>query len=102
MDFVAKAVPMTRQDGPSFAQNQYDVKLNIQYGRFSSGSTPNIEMRAAQAALFLLGYSTGKIDGMLGNRTRDALKGFQVAMGLPVTGDLTGDTSTALCQKAFA
>lgn len=94
MDFVAKAVPMTRQGlanalqkigravercmqagpgvdwtqfaricgGPSFTQNQYDVNLNEQYGRFSSGAPPNIASRTTQAGLFLPGYFAGNTE----------------------------------------
>jgi len=89
-------------NGPSFARNQYDIKLQVQYARFSSGSSPDIEVRTAQAALLLLHFSPGKIDGVIGNRTRNAVRGFQIASGLPVTGELTGDTYGALWNAAFS
>jgi hypothetical protein len=88
-------------NGASFAANQYDVKLEAQYARFSSGSTPDLELRTAQAALLLLGYAPGKIDGVIGRRTRDALRAFQTAKGLSVTGELSGDSYAALYQAAF-
>ena len=89
-------------NGPRYAENQYSVKLEAQYARFSSGSTPNIEIRSAQAALLILGYSPGKIDGVVGPRTRDALRNFQIASGLPVTTELTADAYQALYRAAFS
>lgn len=89
-------------NGKTYAQNQYDVKLQVQYARFAGGSLPDLEMRAAQAALLLLGYSPGKIDGILGRRTRDALRAFQLGAGLAATGELNSDTYSNLWNKAFA
>lgn len=89
-------------NGRSFAQNQYDVKLEQAYARFSSGSMPDLEMRTAQAALLLLGFGPGKIDGVLGNRTRGALKAFQTGNGLPVTGELDANSYAKLFAAAFA
>lgn len=88
-------------NGPTFAQNQYDIKLQVQYARFAGGSLPDLEMRAAQAALLLLGHTPGKIDGVLGRRTRDALRAFQLVEGLPATGELNSDTYAVLWRKAF-
>ncbi len=89
-----------RYNGKNYWQNKYDVKLDQHYQRFASGSLPNLEVRAAQAALFYLGYNPGKIDGILGNRTRGALQSFRVAAGLPEGNDLGGQTYEALCRKA--
>jgi N-acetylmuramidase/Putative peptidoglycan binding domain len=89
-----------RYNGPNYWQHQYDVKLAEQYQRFASGSLPSLEVRAAQAALLLLGYSPGRIDGILGPRTRGALRNFRIAAGLPAGDDLDGQTYEVLCQKA--
>lgn len=91
-----------KYNGATYAANQYDVKLEQAYARFSSGSTPDIELRTAQSALFLLGYSVGKIDGVMGSRTRAAIKGFQIEQGLAVTGELGGGTFPQLWEKVFA
>jgi len=88
-------------NGPAFATNHYDVKLQAQYARFASGSTPNLEVRSVQAGLLLLGYAPGKIDGVLGDRTRGALKGFQLAAGLPPTGELGPETYATVSKQAF-
>ncbi len=88
-------------NGPGYAVNRYDIKLEVQYARFSSGSTPNIEVRTAQAALLVLGHSPGKIDGVIGRRTRDALRDFQIASGLPISTELTPEAYQALYRAAF-
>jgi peptidoglycan hydrolase-like protein with peptidoglycan-binding domain len=81
-------------------QNRYDIKLAEQFQRFASGSLPNLEMRTAQVALLFLGYAPGKIDGMIGPRTRAAIKNFRVTAGLSAGEELDGPTYQALCKKA--
>jgi hypothetical protein len=87
-------------NGPNYWQNQYDVKLAEQYQRFASGSLPNLEIRTAQVALLFLGYAPGKIDGIIGPRTRAAIKTFRIAAGLPAGEDLDGPAYQVLCKKA--
>lgn len=89
-------------NGANYAQNQYDIKLEQEYARFSTGSMPDLEVRTAQAALLLLGYSIGRIDGVVGRRTRDGLRGFQLASELPVTSELDSATFSALWSRAFS
>jgi hypothetical protein len=89
-----------RYNGQDYWKNKYDIRLAEQYQRFSSGSQPNLEIRTAQAALFFLGYSPGKIDGVIGPRTRGALRSFRIAAGLSGGDDLDGETYQALCEKA--
>jgi hypothetical protein len=87
-------------NGANYWQNKYDVKLAEQFQRFAGGTQPNLEMRTAQVALLFLGYSPGKIDGIIGPRTRAAIKNFRVAAGLPASEELDGPTYRALCKKA--
>lgn len=89
-----------RYNGKNYWINKYDIKLAEQYQRFSSGSLPNLEVRAAQSALLFLGFSPGRIDGVIGPRTRGALRSFRLSAGLPDGNDLTGQTYEALCKKA--
>src|SRR5690606_24112304 len=58
----------------------------------------SIEMdtRAIQRALAAAGYSPGPIDGIIGPRTREAVKAFQNAFGLVVDGIAGPQTQTAL------
>jgi N-acetylmuramidase-like protein/putative peptidoglycan binding protein len=87
-------------NGPSYWQNRYDVKLAEQYQRFASGSLPNLEMRTAQVALLFLGYTPGKIDGVIGPRTRAAIHNFRIAAGLAAGEELDGPTYQVLCKGA--
>ena len=87
-------------NGPNYWQNHYDVKLAEQYQRFSSGSLINLELRTAQVALLYLGFAPGKIDGITGPRTHNAIRNFRIANGLPAGDDLDGATYTLLCRKA--
>jgi len=89
-----------RYNGNDYWKNRYDIKLAEQYQRFASGSLPNLEVRTAQASLLYLGFSPGKIDGVLGSRTRGALRNFRIAAGLTPGEDLDGVTYQALCQQA--
>jgi peptidoglycan hydrolase-like protein with peptidoglycan-binding domain len=54
------------------------------------------EVRAVQEALRAKGYEPGRIDGVLGRKTASALKAFQNAEQLPVTGQVTPETRTKL------
>ena len=76
------------------------MKLAEQFQRFGSGSIPNLEMRTAQVALLYLGYAPGKIDGIIGPRTRAAIKNFRIAAGRAASEKLDGPTYKALCRKA--
>ena len=64
------------------------------------GSLPNLEMRTAQVGLLFLGYTPGKIDGIIGPRTRAAIKNFRIAAGLAASEELDGPTYRVLCKKA--
>ena len=87
-------------NGKSYAQNRYDIKLEQSYARLSSGSMPNLQLRAAQIALLYLGFAPGKIDGVIGQRTRNAISSFRLQAGLPAGVELDGLCYLALCQRA--
>lgn len=54
------------------------------------------QVRVMQQRLCDLGYWTGPIDGIMGPRTREALRSFQEQQRLPVTGAMDGATRAAL------
>jgi peptidoglycan hydrolase-like protein with peptidoglycan-binding domain len=56
----------------------------------------NEDIRQAQIALKNRGFDPGSIDGMLKPQTQDALRAFQAASNLPVTGTFDGQTQAAL------
>lgn len=86
-------------NGVNFQENQYDTKLAENFQRLSSGSMPSLDVRTAQAALFYLGNNPGKPDGILGPHTRQAIRNFRAAEGLPSGDALDDATLAALCRK---
>ena len=53
-------------------------------------------IRDVQDRLTTLGYDPGPLDGLMGPRTRAALRAFQGGSGLPETGEVDAQTLTAL------
>jgi hypothetical protein len=51
-----------------------------------------------QARLNNLGFYCGAVDGIVGHRTKGALREFQASQNLPVTGAIDDDTRTALSR----
>jgi N-acetylmuramidase/Putative peptidoglycan binding domain len=86
-------------NGPAQWKNKYEVKLAEHFQRFSSGSLPSLEVRAAQAALLFLGYAPGKTDGVIGPRTRNALASFRISHGLPQSIDIDAATFDRLSAE---
>lgn len=64
-----------------------------------SASADPIAVTAAQAALTLLGYEPGPIDGQPGESTSRALKEFQKKQALPQSGQLDNSTRVALSTE---
>ena len=58
--------------------------------------TADTDDLAVQVALDRAGFSPGVIDGSMGELTRKALRGFQEAKGLDVTGEMNAQTQAAL------
>jgi len=58
--------------------------------------TPNDTVKRAQAALNLAGFEIGTPDGIAGTRTVAALRKFQSAKGIPVSGKFDAATFVAL------
>ena len=86
-------------NGPNYAINHYDERLNAEYLKYSSGRLPDLLVRAAQLYLTYLGYSPGGVDGLPGAHTLAALTQFQQQQGLPASAAITDDT---LAQLALA
>lgn len=83
-------------NGPNYVKYSYDTKLSQNYQKFSTGSLPDLTIRAAQLMLNFLHYNTGGVDGWNGPRTESALKAFQASKGLPGTGEVDAATMAAL------
>jgi hypothetical protein len=78
-------------NGPAYAKNRYDSKLEDAYEKFSKGSLPDLVVRAAQLYLTYLGYKPGPVDGIMGQRTLASLNKLQTNHGLPVTENVDKD-----------
>jgi hypothetical protein len=86
-------------NGPDYAINRYDVRLNAEYQKYSSGLLPNLDMRATQLYLTYLGFHPGPVDGIAGELTFSALTQFQSQAALPPTTAITTDTVAQLQNK---
>lgn len=89
-------------NGSTFAQNQYDQKLAAQFAKFSAGPLPDLDLRAAQLYLAFLGFNPGPVDGVPGNRTKNALIAYQQQRGLPQTGVADPETLNSLRSSLMA
>ena len=65
-------------------------------GKAKGEHAGNADVRAAQQALKDKGHDPGPIDGKMGPRTSAALKDYQKAEGMKVTGRLDTETSAKL------
>lgn len=82
-DAAAPADPLVSNDDPNAAPPPEDKPRPLMQ---------------AQVVLDRLGFTPGVIDGKMGMSTVNALKGFQEAQGLQITGELDQPTQRALAQ----
>lgn len=61
-----------------------------------AGWAQSVIVRDVQDRLTTLGYNPGPVDGILGPKTRAALRSFQETNGLPATGEVDAETLSAL------
>ena len=69
-----------------------DDEYELQLGHLD----PVDDVRGAQMRLQNLGFDPGALDGDLGPKTREQLRGFQAREGVAETGELDGATRNAL------
>lgn len=72
----------------------YDAVADMNY-HFARGA-PNATVREAQRVLRELGYYAGPVDGIVGPEDRTAVRKFQGAKGLHLSGNLDPGTVAAL------
>ena len=72
--------------------------VSVPEERRAAGTSGDVDSRVArvQRALNDRGFNAGPVDGMMGASTVDALRRFQAAAGLPVTGTADSQTMIAL------
>jgi hypothetical protein len=95
-------------NGPNYTINRYDIRLNGEFQKYSSGALPDLGVRAAQLYLTYLGFHPGGIDGIAGEITVAALAEFRSKNAIPASAavadpDLVAqlyDASTAISTLA--
>lgn len=91
--FLREPIPPNAVKGEIWLGQGLDIeKYTIRLGYIDPLST----VRGVQARLNNLGCHCGEEDGVLDDRTRDALRLFQTRMGLPVTGEPDAATKSKL------
>jgi hypothetical protein len=76
-----------------------EVKRTILIGHLNPiADAPDGGATGAQARLSNLGYGPGKVDGELGPKSAEAIKAFQAANGLEITGELDQATRQKLLE----
>lgn len=89
-------------NGPSYAKNKYDSRLRAEYAKYSTGVTPDLDVRAAQVYLGFCGFDVRIIDGILGPMTRSAILEFQSKHGFQQTGKVDDGLLAQLVQTALS
>jgi hypothetical protein len=85
----------------AFMANGYPSWDDWDYGYYGGPSdgvqnAQALSTRAVQTALAWRGYYRGRIDGVMGPETRDAIRSFQAHQSLPVTGQIDHGLLNAL------
>ncbi len=91
---AVNVTPLITQTVPSSAG-----QLIAQPANLESTFKP-LEAKEIQQHLLGLGYAVGKPDGMMGKRSIDALKKFQLDSGLTQTGQINPETQNKLLAKS--
>lgn len=92
-------------NGPAFAENRYDRKMASAHARHSGAAPEGFRVetiRDLQLALNFLGANAGDPDGLIGPDTRAAIRRFQAAARLPLTGEPTPALMQAVQAVAYA
>ena len=83
--------------GSAFAQATTGTEMKAEGKKMrKSMASGDEKVKAAQQALKDKGYDAGTVDGRMGPKTQAALRDFQKAQGMELTGDLDPKTTQAL------
>ncbi len=80
--------------------HQIEMQIAQRYASISVGASESIRpqtlqrsaIRLLQKRLNALGHDSGVVDGIIGKNTRRAIRGFQQAHGLSITGEVNAQT----------
>jgi len=86
-------------NGPNYAINRYDVRLNSEFQKYSVAGLPDFDVRAAQLYLTYLGFHPGPVDGIAGEHTLSALAQFQTQQELQNSKTIDADTLAQLIAE---
>jgi peptidoglycan hydrolase-like protein with peptidoglycan-binding domain len=88
-----------RYNGEGYRTNRYDNKLATAHDSLSTRGLPDLQVRAVQLLLTYHGFNPGKIDGVVGERTRAAIIAFATKHNLPAMSANHPDLHAALRDK---
>ena len=88
-----------RRQGELFVDD--DDEPTSQPAALSTGASPAPSPKKLQAALAVLGFDPGLVDGKVGPKTRAAIAQWQESVGQEPTGTLDAAQQTALVSSAF-
>jgi N-acetylmuramoyl-L-alanine amidase len=92
VDLPADAAAGTLKFWPGEKKSDGTIIWKLSFGHLDPSDTAT----GAQARLNNLGFYCGPVDGVIGPKTKRALRAFQRVNGLPVTGRLDATTSALL------
>jgi hypothetical protein len=87
--------PGFRRSGAACLPDE-DVGAGTSAGPAGEGRAAAVTIERMQRALAALGFDPGALDGVLGERTREALRAYQLRKGLPATGTTSEDLISTL------
>jgi len=86
-------------NGPNYRMNQYDTRLAAAFQSLSA-RLPDLQVRAAQMQLTVLGYRPGPVDGFSGSATIHALNAFCHCEQIPPRDQIDEVALAALTRAA--
>lgn len=84
------------QHAPSVKPTQQDSTVSKSATRTHHAAWTKDQIKEAQAGLAKAGYFKGEPNGVMGKKTRKAIRAYQKANNLPVTGRLDDELLTKL------
>ena len=98
-------LPATAQLAPSSRYAQLQRSAVQPTGQLRMDAVPNLEqddIRKVQQALKEKGFDVGPIDGVVGPRTKEAIRNFQDRYGMKASGEIDNQTLFALGEAELA
>jgi peptidoglycan hydrolase-like protein with peptidoglycan-binding domain len=83
-------------NGPNYAINRYDVRLNGEFLKYAAGGLPDLNVRMAQLYLTYLGFHPGPVDGVAGKETLAAFGDFAKSQEVTYNGVIDSDAVASL------